>query len=329
MNFKEQIIRGSSILEEGKFDDTERKKWLNGSEAMTCIRKQWYAKNDAPQADQDWGFARRGSHGEKFIVESLIAANVPLAYAGADQQTWKDEKRSISSTPDGILQYDDEWIVPEFKTIDPRTNKGKLPKPAHITQLEIAMAMIDQKIDRPDHVKLRGVLVYMDASNYYDVIQFDVPFNAGILDNMAKRAAKIFRTKDVANLDREGKRDGGNECKTMCPYTKVCGVTMEADADRGKANKGSQLDGSAAQYMALSDTEATIKSQKATLREDILKELHKRNAKTLIVGGLAVSVSVAKGRASLNRKAVAAAGIDLSPFETIGQPSERLTVKRA
>jgi hypothetical protein len=47
-----------------------------------------------------------------------------------------------------------------------------------------------------------------------------------------------------------------------------------------------------------------------------------------MVGNIDVSLTIAKGRASLNRKAVAVAGIDLSPFESIGQPSERLTVKR-
>ena len=34
-----------------------------------------------------------------------------------------------------------------------------------------------------------------------------------------------------------------------------------------------------------------------------------------------------KGRLSLDRKAVEAAGIDLSPFETPGDPGERLTIK--
>jgi len=48
----------------------------------------------------------------------------------------------------------------------------------------------------------------------------------------------------------------------------------------------------------------------------------------MIVGNIEVSMSLAKGRASLDRKAVAAAGIDLTPFEKIGAPVERLSVKR-
>ena len=53
-----------------------------------------------------------------------------------------------------------------------------------------------------------------------------------------------------------------------------------------------------------------------------------RGTKKVIVGDVEVSISQTKGRVSLNRKAVAAAGINLSPFETVGAPSERLTVQR-
>ena len=48
----------------------------------------------------------------------------------------------------------------------------------------------------------------------------------------------------------------------------------------------------------------------------------------MIVGNIEVSMSLTKGRASLDRKAVAAAGIDLTPFEKVGAPVERLNVKR-
>jgi hypothetical protein len=328
-DIKELVIRGSDILDEGRFDPEERKKYLNASEALSCIRKQWYSKNDAKGEPQMWGHARRGSHGEKFLVESLIAANVPLTMAGKDQETWKDEERKISATPDGIIKYDNEWIVPEFKTIDPRTNRSNLPRAKDIAQNEIGMALIDANIDRPDGVKLRGLVIYMDASNFFDIIQFDVPFNKGILGTMAKRASKILRTKDVANLDREGKRDGGKECKTMCSFREVCGVTMEASGDRKRANRASNLDSSAIRYMELKDAEAVIKVEKASLQEDIKNGLRQRSTNKVIVGDITVSLSMQKGRASLDKAAVAAAGINLSPFQKIGAPSERLLVERA
>ena len=53
-----------------------------------------------------------------------------------------------------------------------------------------------------------------------------------------------------------------------------------------------------------------------------------RGTDKMTAGDIEVSITQSKGRASLNRKAVAAAGIDLSPYETVGAPSERLTVQR-
>lgn len=328
-DIKELVIRGSGILEEGKFDEKIRRKYLNASEATSCIRKQWYLKNNATGDPQNWGYARRGTHGEKFLVESLIASNIPLTYAGKEQETWKDKKRKLSATPDGIIQYDNEWVVVEFKTIDPRTNKLNLPKPAHITQLEMGMELIDQHIDRPEGVDLVGLIVYMNASDYFDIVQFEIPRNKAILNLMAKRASKVLNTKDVANLDREGKRDGGKECKTMCSYQKICGVTIEGAGGRTRANRSSNIDGSAIRYMQLKDAEENIKVEKAHLQEDIKSGLIQRNTNKVIVGDIEVSLSITKGRVSLNKKAVAAAGINLSPFETVGAPSERLTVKRA
>jgi len=327
VNIKEQVIRGSGILEEGKFS-FDRSKYLNGSEAMTCIRKQWYKKfQPEEEAEQDWGYARRGIHGEKFLVESLVAANVPLTMAGKEQVSWQDEKRRISSTPDGVIQYDDEWVVPEFKTVSPYTNKSKLPRVPHVAQLQIAMEMIDLNIDRPDGVGLRGLLVYMDCSNFFDITEVSVKRDKTILDKMAKRASQIFRTKDVGNLDREGKRAGGAECRTMCSFTEVCGVDVEVASTR-RATRGSTFDGSALRYMELKDAEEVIKIEKATLQEEIKNGLKQRSTTKAVVGNIEVWLSITKGRASLDKAAVKRAGIDLSPFEKIGAPSERLTVKR-
>ena len=328
-NFKALIILGSGLNDAARFDRGKRDQYLNASEAMTCIRKQWYAKHGAKAEPQDWGFARRGTHGERFLVESLLAANVPLANTGRDQLSLQDDDRKISATPDGIIKYSDVWIVPEFKTLDPRSNKSALPKPAHVAQLEIGMELIDQQIDRPDGVKLTGVLMYMDASNYHDIIEIPIKRNPAILDQMAKRAAKVLRTKDVSSIDREGQRNGGKECKTMCPFAGICGVTVGAPTERKRANRGSNLDGSALRYMELKDEEARIGVEKTSLAEDIKAGLAERNTNKVIVGDITVSLSITKGRASLDRKAVAAAGIDLSQFETVGRASERLLVERA
>ena len=74
------------------------------------------------------------------------------------------------------------------------------------------------------------------------------------------------------------------------------------------------------------DIEDQLKEEKAGLKEDLLAGVGP--AGKAIVNDIEVSVSMAKGRASLDRQAVAAAGIDLSRFEKTGAPTERLNVKR-
>ena len=326
INIKDSVIRGAEISELNKFKH-DRSKFLNASEAGTCIRKQWYSKH-TPEAGepQSWGYARRGTHMEKYVIEKLKLANVPLLVGDADEQfSLQDEKRRISGTPDDVIVYDDEWHCLEIKSIDPRTNRGYLPKEAHVTQLQICMALVNE-VHTPD--RIGGLLVYIDASNYDDITQHVVQADDTILDKMAKRAKKVLNTKDVASLDREGKRAGGKECQTMCPFKDACGVAPEDASSRKRANRGSNIDKAAIRYMDIKDQTEALKAEQDSLKEDIKNELHSRQVTKGVVGNIEISLAIAKGRASLDKKAVKAAGIDLSPFETVGPSSERLTLKR-
>ena len=326
VDIKKLVIRGSEILEEGKFK-YDRKAYLNASEAMTCIRKQWYSKHTPElQEPQQWGYARRGIHGEKYLVESLLASNVPLIHAYPEQWSMQDEKRKISCTPDGFIMYDDEMLGIEFKTIDPRTNLSNLPKPAHVAQLQICMEMIDQNVDHSMPFE-KGLLVYMDASNFDKIIQFTIDRDYGILDRMKKRSNKVLNSDDPSSLEREGKAAGGKECKTMCGFADVCGVKVTGRG-KPKANRGSNVDGDAKRYVEIKDEIDVLRGEQDNLKEDIKVELQSRDTLSVMVGDIQVELFTVKGRASLDKKAVKAAGIDLSPFEKVGASSERLTVKR-
>ena len=321
---RDSIIKGSDALEANKFN-FDRSKYLNASEAASCIRKQWYAKHDTPAAPQDWGFARRGIHGEKFVVEALRAANVPLDAAWPEQVSIQDEKRRISASPDGLIRLPGEAVGLEIKTIDPRTNKNNLPKSAHVVQLGIAMELIANHAGLPKEVVFeRGVLLYMDASNYFDILEFEVQRDYGILDRMEKRAKKVLDSKTPDALDREGKTNG--DCR-YCPYTEPCGVSL-ADTKRSRANRGSAFDASAKEYMEIKDEQERLKVDRDILREDIIAGLGKRGQTEIMVGNISVELRTMSGRKSLDRKAVKKAGIDLAPFETVGAPFERLTLKR-
>ena len=330
IDLKELIIRGADLLDEGKFD-FDRKAFLNASEAGSCIRKQWYGHHEAEfEEPQDWGYARRGSHGEKFVVDALKASNVPLIHAWPEQWSLQDKERRISGTPDGYIAYDDEWLGLEIKTIDPRTNMGNLPKPEHVAQIQICMELIDQQIDRPKGAKFdRGLLMYMDASNFYQITQYEIPRDAGILDRMVKRARKVLDADTPDSLDREGKTKGGKECRTMCGFREVCGVKLEDGRAGKRANRGSKFDGHAKRYADIKDEEDRLKMERDSLKEDIIDDLRDREMTKVMVGNISVELATVKGRASLDRKAVKSAGIDLSPFEKVGASSERLTIKRS
>jgi len=315
---KDIILSSRDALEASKEWGFERGSYLNASEADTCLRQLWYAKcSDEKAASQDWGFARRGHSVEQYIVDSLRSAdNVEVKYVGEDQISVQDKARRLSATPDGIIKIGEgPWQGLEIKSIDPRTNTGRLPRAGHLTQLRIAMALLT------DYDLKSGWLIYVDASNYNRIFEFEIKADHSILDAYARRADRLFSVQSAETLDREGKRTGG--CK-FCPYTVACGV--EGASVRQPTARSNSFVHAASRYAEIMDLEAELKEEKAGLKEDLLSGVGP--AGKAIVNDIEVSVSMAKGRASLDRKAVAAAGIDLSRFEKTGAPTERLNVKR-
>ena len=322
---KDLILSGAQALDDQEGFNIDRSKYLNASSAESCIRRQWFERN-LPPVDQDWGFARRGKQGELYLVDCLLASGVELAFAGEDQMSLTSEDHRISATPDGFMRHRDGWLALEFKTIDPRTNRGYLPKPAHVTQIQIGMELARlQGGDFPAPVS--GKVVYMDASNYNDILEFPVERDPEILDRLAPRAKKMLNAKSVDKLDREGKRTG--ECKLFngCPFAEQCGIEIEGPATVSRGNAGSALDAAVQAYVLAKADEAEAKARKDDAAEDIKTELQSRNARELIVGNHRVAVTSIAGRRSYDWKAMQAAGIDLSPFMTVGRASERLTVE--
>lgn len=319
------ILSGAQALDDSEGFTIDRSQYLNASTAESCIRKQWFERH-LPPVEQDWGYARRGKQGELYLVDCLLASGAELAYAGEEQVSLVSKRHRISATPDGFLRQGDDWMALEFKTIDPRTNRRGLPKEAHVTQIQIGMELAHlQGGDFPAPVS--GKLIYMDASNYNDIIELDVKRDRDILDRLAPRAKKMLTAKAVDRLDREGKRSG--ECKKYggCPFAEQCGIEIEGPATVTRGNRGSGLDAAVQAYVLAKADEDDAKERKASAAEDIKTELAARNARELIVGNHRVSMTSVAGRRSYDWKAMQAAGIDLSPFMTVGKASERLTVE--
>jgi CRISPR/Cas system-associated exonuclease Cas4 (RecB family) len=324
----------------------DRSKVMNASEAGSCIRKQWYQKHNTQAEEQDWGYARRGSHMEDYFVKMMTwyandkhenGVQMKLQYAGGEQVSIVDKDTNISATPDGVLEVSVgksfERFGLEFKSIDPRTNKSRLPKETHVMQLKVAMALLNKyvyatknAVTKEDNGTIkRGFLVYMDASNYNDIIQFEIPCDDKVLELLKPRASKLLRSTVVSNLDREGKSNG-YECKS-CPFKEPCGIALAAPTS-GKANRNSNLDAAVGRYFDIKQREEQVKLEKADCSEEIKQELIARNLSELIVGSAHVALKIIKGRRSLNRKLAEQAGVDLSAFETIGSPTERLEIKQ-
>lgn len=321
---KEQVDFGRTAIENLHVWDVDRSQYMNASEADSCIRRQWYEKHDTEKGPVDWGYARRGSHGEKYLVESLRASNMPLELAGDEQKSFADRETMISATPDGVALLDDGRYQFEFKTVDPRVNRSKLPRSGHVTQLRLGMALLNKLYYRKEPIKA-GILIYMDASNFNDITQHIITPEPGILERYAQRAKTILKVRAADTLDREGKATG--ECK-LCPFKQTCGVDFAPrPTQQSRGNRGSALDEFVKNYNSAKEAEDVAKSTKAAAGEAIKQELINRSTTELVVGPYHIVVKTIKGRRSLNRKLIEQAGIDLSPFETEGAPSERLEVK--
>lgn len=334
MDLKAKVLQGADAIDaRDRFDSDARKSHMNASEAMSCIRKQWYAKNDAEMdGPEDWGFARRGSHAEKYVVECLRMANVPLLFAGDEQTKIADDDLQIACTPDGLFMNEDgeSWTAIEIKSIDPRTNVSNLPRENHVTQVQIAAAMFEKHAD--EFPELQGLpvtgcaLLYIDASNFNTLHMFHVRKSARILDKLAGRASRLLKATSAARLPREGKEQGGRECATMCQFTRVCGVdkaaTSTGQGRAGAADAAVQV----RSYVSAKADEAAAKADKDKAAEQLKALMSKDGVSRLEVEGHTVSLSVRAGSVSYAKVVKEhCPDVDLEPYR--GNPSEVLTVK--
>ena len=325
MEIQKKLAQGWDVIDSRK-EMGDRAKYMNASEALGCIREQWYTRNVPGYTRKRNGYATRGSMMETAIVEALGLANVPLAWAGDDQERLVDDTTRIAATPDGALLWGGEAGNEgmELKTIDPRTNVKKLPRRRHVTQLQISMELM-----RREHgVEFaQGRLIYVDASDWDKVHECEVPRNDDILEQLEERAHKLLRAKSDKSLPREGQEAGGAECRT-CDFKEQCGVRQEMAAGKGRSNRGSNLDATAKTFISNKEKIDAINEEQSKLKEEIKTELEKRKIKHTTVGDIDIRLEAVSGRKSLDKKAVQAAGINLADYETMGASSERLLVQQ-
>jgi hypothetical protein len=332
----------------------DRAQSVGASEVGQCGRKVFWLKNEddpAHSAPRDcdytdtWGARTRGSIFETHFWEPALRRRFGdnLLYAGADQQTLTSE--FLSATPDGLLINlprdslaalgiadigPDGSLLVEGKTIDPRAPLDGI-KPEHAFQVQCQLGLIRELTrHRPDY----ALVSYVDASFWNEGAEFAVRFDETVFTNAKARARRIMTATTAEELPPEGWIAGGRECR-YCPFTRACGRARH-DVPRPIADKPdpqfvaeiADLARAAKQQESESDTAHAKLRQ---LQHDIRERLRARGVNRIAGDGVAVTWSPVKGRESFDMKAIreaaAAAGIDLAQFETVGEPTDRLTIR--
>jgi len=328
---KQAINQNQTVFTTQAGEPLNRLLTVGGSEAHQCIRKTWFCKNEHPHDSayvENKGFFIRGHAIEDTVVDllnSVLPDNFEYLYTGNDQRSLVDGQ--VSATPDGLLRNKDtgEEIVIEIKSLDPRSNFDK-PKDAHIFQAQLQTELFN-KLTK--HAPQRAVLIYVDASDYSHVVQFDVERCESVLVGTHTRAKMIFTATNPTTLPAEGKYSG--ECR-YCPYTTACG---EAVIDSFPTDKIDDLTEELENKLGWfvnerQGADANIKKNtklKGSLDERIKLLLRDHNIKACRGEDWSISYASIAGRKSLDTSSVEDAGIDLSPFYVLGKPSDRLTVK--
>jgi CRISPR/Cas system-associated exonuclease Cas4 (RecB family) len=187
----------------------------------------------------DNGFATRGNVMEDAFTAPLLRAwckslGGELLWSGqADQKPLVGKGVALSATPDGLAinmprdclaQWGVADIGPsqcflmEMKSISPRYRKENLPKAQHVPQTLAQIGMIRAGTKyKPDG----GVVVYVDADDYYDIRMYPVAWDEKAFKSLVKRADLIMKTKDADKVPPEGKMRGGSDC-SECPFARRC-----------------------------------------------------------------------------------------------------------
>lgn len=326
----------------------DRSQTIGASEVGQCSRKTYWTKNGddsvyGSATDSDyvdgWGAKVRGSFYENtFWAPAIKAAfgNNAL-YVGEDQRTFV--QGFLSGTPDGLLinqkpdalvhlgikDIESDCIDLDCKTADPRTNLSE-PKPEHVFQVHVQLGLIRELTS---HKPVYAVISYTDASFWDAVLEFPIKFDPAIYDVAKQRAATIMTTTSAADLKPEGWIAGGRECE-YCPFTKACGIQRRSVPEQDTVPDVQFVAEIADMARAAKQIEAVVDANETKLR-DLQQQIKDRLREKSVrkIPGI-ITWSPVKGRPSWDnkgiREAAAAAGVDLAPFETTGEPTDRLQI---
>ena len=335
----------------------DRNESVGASEVYGCLREAWFNKRGTDKGyEKDvehverWGATERGNIIENHFVVPAVSHHLPdelhLHYQGEHQTTLREMR--TSATPDGLItgfpkgsrvvvKYKEHEVVIEdivsdcinleIKSIDPNAILTE-EKKAHNFQTHMQVGLIREKTKWEPHY---SVVLYINASWLDDITPFVVEYDEEIYVNGKARAEFVFEAEHPDEITPEGRLS--NDC-TYCPWKMACGTTIIESIPEKKS--GSIKDEDIDEFMAWVDTYNSAKREKesfeAEMKEaqervkDILAENKTRSTKLPQELG-SVSWSSVKGKKSVNTKAMAEDGIDLTPYESTGAPYDRLMIR--
>jgi hypothetical protein len=315
--------------EEGRLD---RNAVLTASENLRCLRELKFAKSESRQGDK-WGMAQRGHAVEAWVVEQITAslgAGEKVLLEGANQRSFLCDEAGLSGTPDGVFIKDGIQTLLEFKSADPRTNLEGMtaPKPQHLAQVQQNMWLLNLH----GFDVSQAVVLYVDASDFQRMRQFDVAYDGGSMARRSEiRAGLLFDAENPAELPAEGLTNNG--C-TYCQFKEECSAIQVAAGEKRKELKPEMpafaprgITESVREYGSIKEQIKLLEARADILSATIKEYAVAENRMEFETAAYGVKVTEVAGRKTLDVKAYeAATGVKSDDFYKVGKPSIRLEV---
>lgn len=314
----------------------DRSQYLTASENMACLRKLKFDKT-LPRGEEPWGYFQRGHAVEAWIVDMLEASlkdGEALTFHGFIQRTFVDEQNRLSGTPDGVLVLTKgrrtSRILLEFKSVDPRTNLEAMdsPKTQHEAQVQQNMHLLNKN----GITVSKAIILYVDASNFARMRQFEVARDKAAAGRFAVRADLLF-SSTAEELPAEGLTNGG--C-TYCAHTEACSRIQITKKEAVASVKPAALPDFAPRgvtetiraYAALNEQKKEIEAKLKEHGEKIKEHAQQAGETALRTSNHVAYVTEIPGRKTLDVSAYEkATGVPAEDYYKTGKPSLRLEVK--
>lgn len=310
--------------------ELDRSEFLSASEVADCLRKTYFNKYSPGEGYRSNGYAERGHAIEQWWAQKLRNTSRTIHFMHPEQVSFYDAELGLSATPDGLLQLPTgEWVMFDFKSIDPRTNKSNLPKKKHIYQVVQGMFLVNSCL--PKYNVKRAFLYYIDASDIWDIREHEIAYDSALVQEVIERADKLWTAKTPTDVEAEG--IALDDCD-LCPHQAKCSAFVDAQRKMEVAKKGSggflelQSDDDVdtlQQYVSL------YAIQKKTVQDmDALSEVVKKIVKDaggkLIINDAKVSYGEYPGKTTIDKDAMTAAGLDIEAYQKVGKPYGTLRI---